>query len=339
MKKMIALMAALAVCSLLWAGCATKKPRAEVPPPKAEVPPPASTDEMRPADQDETKPWPKDYQPPSEAPDARADFNRETLARFALAYPSAGRPRIAVFLNRQVSDDVREWATDERSVVDRSETSNTEESEKKTGEQGEDVAGEKKQGTKHTVRETSYRQRYIGVEGKRPDPEEAWMWAFEDGFLQPFLRSGAVIVDRAVIMRLTAADSGKQGDAYDPMAVKKIEIEALRNHVDLFVELLVTRSPGSAYGYEFKATAKSIKNGVVAGHASSLRWDQKKKTKQAAAPTSQGYVYKEVEADLPPVHQVSGDLAVDLMDSLMNGWGVPPEKPAVEPGEAPASGG
>ena len=85
---------------------------------------------------------------------------------------------------------------------------------------------------------SEYAQTHLS-DKKRISPEEDWMWEFEDGFLNPFIDIGVNIVDRATIMRLTAADSGQQGSAYNPIAVKKIEMDSLKGKADLFIEILI----------------------------------------------------------------------------------------------------
>lgn len=349
MKKTTIILAALVACGIIWTGCAAQKPKAAVPPPAMEkpaVPPPRTAEE--------TKPWPADFKPASEQPDPMAAAAEETIAAFQQAYPSAGSPRIAVFLNRQLSADPREWATDERFVYNKNESSvstgnvpelaPTEEGSVPTptpAEEGAEATAGQEGSKELQAKGTSYSQRHIGTEGGRATHDEAVLWAFEDGFMQPFLQAGATLVDRATIMRLTGDATGKQGDAHNLMSVKKVEMDALRNHADLFVELLVTQSPASPFGYVFKATAKEVKTGVITAMSSSLGKEKMMKPKKKVIATSQGYKFVKGESEMPPPQQISGYLAIDMMNSLMNKWGTA-AAPAPEPVETditPESGG
>ena len=120
-------------------------------------------------------------------------------------------------------------------------------------------------------------------------------------------------------MRLAAAKSGKQGSAYSPIAVKKVEMTALIDHGGLFVEILISRTPSAPYRYEFKASAKEVKTGAIAANATSLRWRQERLRRlQRVVATSRGYRLR--DAGIPPIHEISASLALDLMNALARAW-------------------
>jgi len=82
---------------------------------------------------------------------------------------------------------------------------------------------------------------------------------------------------------------------------------------------LVSRSPASLYGYEFKASVKEVKTGQVMANVTSLRWrPEDQRTRVAlAGPTD----YEVIEAiRIPPVDEVAGNLAIDLMNALCGAW-------------------
>ncbi|MEW6261557.1 MAG: hypothetical protein AB1641_00640 [Thermodesulfobacteriota bacterium] len=315
MRKTAVLLGLLAGL-MLAAGCAETGPRLEgkrygtVPPalPRGEAPP-------------EKSQWPADDEGRSQE-----ELAARTIASFREAYLAAGKPRLAVFLNRQLSDEVQEWVAEIREVTAAKKSS---------------WFGEKRDESKSET--VAYTQKYQGVGGQRPAPEEVWVWAFEDGFLEPFLAAGTLVVDRATIMRQAAAKPGQTETLGPDVSVKGLEMEALRGGADLFVEMLVTRSPSSALGYEFKAAAKEVKTGFIRANVTSLRWTLKKK--REAVVTAKGYELKDKETDLPSVRQVSTKLAVEMMNSLMRAWGkgeIAPAKPVIKeealPETAPETG-
>lgn len=308
MRRIVLIIGTLVWLGLIGGGlmaCTTPRPTGVIPPPS----PPR-------VDIPEKSQWPEEKAVPAQ-PD-RARDGQETIERFRQAYIKAGRPRIAVYLNRQLSDEVEEWITDSREVTTKTTTSNHQPADKSA------------QGTSPSVSTSetaSYSQKHAGLGGRRSGPDEAWIWGFEDGFLEPFLAAGAQVLDRAVLLRQAAAQPGTAGGA-TPLAVKTLEMEALGRQADLFMELLVTRSPDSVYGYEFKASAKDIKTGMLRANVSSLRWPAQAATKQVAVPTAKGYEYVEKKADIPPAPQVAGWLAVDLMKSLMRSWDQEPKTSA-----------
>lgn len=148
------------------------------------------------------------------------------------------------------------------------------------------------------------------------------MWGFEEGFLNAFLDAGATLVDRATIMRGAAAESGKQGDGFDLLAVKQVEMDALRDKADMFVEILIRRSPASTLGYDFKASAKEVDTGTIRANVSSRGWQYNLEGEAAkkVVATDTGYEFVEVTAQLPDINVISRDLALALMRSLAMNW-------------------
>ena len=230
-----------------------------------------------------------------------------TINRFSRAYATKGKPRIAIFLNRALSDEVREWRTSHRTVVE-----------------GEGSISKSRE-THFSHRETTakgpltvYEQKQIELGGGRRSPGESNLWAFESGVMNLFLRAGANLVDRATIMRLTVLKDN-QKDSTAQVSQNITEMKALVDKADIFVELLIARVPSSLYGYEFKAIAKEIKTGRIIAHATSLNWEEDDFKEKKIKATSDGYEITE-ETKIPKMKDLSRDLALDLMNSLITSW-------------------
>jgi len=240
------------------------------------------------------------------------DPSAETIARFKRAYAEKGKPRIAVFLNRALSDEVREWRSPSRFVA-----SGSLKEAKVTGPGGE-VETKGGPGFVHA-------DEHVELEG-RPLAAEDWMWQFEESFLGEFLRAKAIMVDRATIMRLIATQSGKQGDPHDLLSVKTVEMKSLRQKADVFMELLVRRNPASPVGYEFKATVKEVDTGRLLANLSSLQWemgDLGDVTEVRWKATSRGYERETItikEGTFPKLDRLAAILAWDVMGSLTEMW-------------------
>jgi hypothetical protein len=224
---------------------------------------------------------------------------------FRASYAKAGSPRIAVFLNRQLSAEVREWRTDRRLVISGEST--------KTRTEGEGVTKTTKSGSL-----SGYEQRHLEDTGRR-SPEETWMWVFEERFLNPFLEQGCKMVDRATIMRLAALASGTQGSAGSPMAVKAVEMKALVNHADLFIELLVAESKTAELGYVFKATVKEVKTGIIVANVSSVTSGPPVRKKTVQVATDEGWDF-ETKVIFPSVDEVTACLTAAVMKTLERRW-------------------
>lgn len=225
--------------------------------------------------------------------------------RFKDVYNKVGKPRIAVFVNRTLSDDVREWYTVAR-VAASGDGSSTTSHETALGKTSETVKGDKSVAA----------QISLEVSPQRIDPREAYLWEFESGFMQPLVRSGTTLVDRATILRLTSRFISQK---YDPIEAKKNEMDALLNYADVIVEILITRAPSAPSGCEFKAIAKEIKTGKVLAMATSLNWDKANRPRKVTV-TDKGYEIQE-DRSMPKIIDLSRDLAVDLMNELSTAWG------------------
>jgi hypothetical protein len=78
--------------------------------PAGRVPPPSKSS-VAPATQQAMT---KAAQTPSQLAASAVEAAQGTIQRFSKAYADKGSPRIAIFLNRALSDDVREWQSDAR---------------------------------------------------------------------------------------------------------------------------------------------------------------------------------------------------------------------------------
>ena len=151
-------------------------------------------------------------------------------------------------------------------------------------------------------------------DGARPWPlSEAAGFRFQTGFLGPLIESGAAVVDRAAVMRLTAAQRGFRavGDR------QLVETTALMEHADLLIQIAFSPSDDSPAGALFHVSVVDVETGRV---AASFFADAVEKKRWAAAPG--GYVRvggvetgegRSVNLDLERTGRV---LAARAMDAL-----------------------
>lgn len=177
-------------------------------------------------------------------PNTMAD-QPDTLAAFRDAYAKKDKPRLALFWNREFSDRLDEWYSPIR-VVENNEVSGS-----LGGTVAADLSGNLKRTTEVQVRNPAA--------GRLPTTEKA-AWAFQDGFLAPFLEAGAQIIDRATVVRMTAADGGAGSEP------ATIEAKALQGKADYILEALVTPSTNSRTGYELRARVIDVKTGAIAAY-------------------------------------------------------------------------
>ncbi len=253
---------------------------------------------------------------------AEEGLDAEAVAeRFRGAYLKAQQPRMAVYLNRALSDEVREWKSEERIVVT-GQLKAREAYEKTTTSDGNrpavlavsEAAQEEPGGRKTLAGQLAADAQYSASwqtraeDAPRPAVAEAWSWALEDGFSRPFLEAGTKLVDRATILRLTAAEAAGE------VAVKQVEMGALKGYADLLVEILVSDRFETAGEYEFRVSVKEVQSGQLLAHATTLYPEGKKHGRHYEA-TSRGFVAGEKDP-----YRTGERLALDLMDSLALRW-------------------
>ena len=197
-------------------------------------------------------------------------------------------------MNRQLSDEVREWTTNQRTII---------------------IFDQKPL--------KIYNQFHNPLTTKRLSPHETWMWQVEDAFTYPLLSQQVRLVDRATIMRLAAADSGQQGSDVNPIAVKKVEIQALRKHADVFIEILVSKNPAKSGAYDFRATAKEVKTGLILANAISSRIQLTPQILTKVVATDEGYQYK-TETVKVTTDEILQVLTSEVMRQLALRWDAPP---------------
>lgn len=235
---------------------------------------------------------------------ARAGARAAASGRFASAYARAGSPRIAVFVNRELSDEVREFQpiAGVQSAVSVTHT-------------GKDGRAEHLDGV-------AQHQSFIAVsnDGQRSPRAEDWLWEFEHGFESPFLAARAKLVDRATIVRLAANGESRNSVEYASLSPKRVETSALIGHADLFVEVLVTDSPRSPTGFRFKATVKEVRTGrILASLVSDDGGASENPKASRVVATASGYSIVE-DTEAVEIDGIARGLATQVMAELAQAW-------------------
>ena len=242
-------------------------------------------------------------------PPARQDYEQTVNAvveRFKPSYVRRGAQRIAVYWNRQLTDRINQWVADERLVIG-GQAAASRDTQSTKGPESVRLSG--------STEKTVTRQRREN-DVTRPAPPETWGWEFESGFLDPLMRASARIVDRATIIRLTAARAKGAGvGSVGAPDTQTLEINALEGYADLLVEILVSPAPQSPLGYEMNAVVKDIKTGTLMAHVNARHLPPSDAPQYVA--TSRGF---ELRQHPPELRRIASDLSLAVMDALTNYW-------------------
>lgn len=240
--------------------------------------------------------------PPREASPARC---------FKNLYVKQGKPRMAIFLNRSLSPEVRQWATENKLV-----TAGT--GELAAGARGSYLGAAA--GVKGKGNQAIYEQKYVNSPNRAPLNEKD-LWTIENGFIQPFLQSGVHLVDRATIMRIAAEKQTDIDNSDKLVSPKLVEIRSLQEYSDVYIELLVLRDTTEEVGFVLKATAKESKTGRILSNANTLGWDwdSMATVSEEVVATSNGYQFEETREGVS-LEEAAGILSRELMGKLCYQW-------------------
>lgn len=162
---------------------------------------------------------------------------QKTKAEFRRAYNQVGKPKLAIFWNRKLDDQLSQWHTASRNIDTR-------------------------EGGWYRGKGFTATQNRIDVEnrfGENSRNGDIQNFEFGSGFTRTLMNSGVNIVDRDVIMRLTHSEAKEAADNIIVADYQQIEIDALIGYADYLAE--ITRSGGQDEGASLFISIKEVKTG------------------------------------------------------------------------------
>ncbi|MBX9633971.1 MAG: hypothetical protein K2X44_03230 [Magnetospirillum sp.] len=254
--------------------------------------------------------------------DAAFGQQADTVASFTQAYLGRGKPRLALYWNRQLSEALSDWYSDVRVLNGSTSNSNM------SGEFNLNQSGNN-QNTMEIQRRVQDQRRGVTT--------ESFEWEFQEAFLAPFLEAGATIIDRGAMMRFTGADMASDSE-------KTIEVRGLQGKADYLLEILVSPNWKSTTGYELRTRILDIKTGAIVAMVNSKNLKEWNPEKRILA-TDTGFVdprdaededetfgpqgedkYRATGAGFqkhrkpPKLPKIAQNLAYNTMNGLMRQW-------------------
>lgn len=232
------------------------------------------------------------------APPPAADPALLVADRFSTAYARAGRPRIVVFWNRELTDDVESMTEEVTTLTADSSAAVDTWGRERVRRRGLDAAAGGRD-DRHLDAELRSQSRRIDV-GRRDTPHaEAADFDIERGFTETLARTGARLMDRTALIR-----SGALGS--DTANVQAIETRALLTKADWTLEVVAMGDGRWRITMRDVADGRIVARTASAGQppAQAMRW----------VPGERGFVRAAPRRSNP--YDIGRQLAVDAMEAM-----------------------
>lgn len=242
------------------------------------------------------------------------DTSPQTISAFSTAYRTAGQPRIVLFWNVALTDQLQD-DTVQRTRVQRSTSGSSGSIDKTTtGDAGS--ARLRESDDKRVSDMTIDRSTLTANNANRGSPlPERDAFRLENAFMKSMREGGVQFIDRAAIMRTTAANAGG-GDS------RTVESKALMGKADLMLEVLLTRDQEAPIGWGFRGILRDIDSGrLLASFYSRAMPDLAPVPAQYRA-TDRGFARVEGKR-VVTLEDVGRTLALDTMTEVKDAFPVP----------------
>ena len=186
------------------------------------------------------------------------DDSKQVIYAFNHAYSKAKSPRIALFWNIELTDQVEEEKRETLAVNSAKNYKNNRSEDISSDAVGSTSKGEVSAKETFSMSVSSGTTK-VEQHHRQTTLSERDMWQLETEFTKRLLDAGVSMIDRSAIIRVTAA-SGT-----DHSNLKKLETSSLIGKADLLLEVLMTKDPEAPIGWGFRGSLKQIKSGKIMG--------------------------------------------------------------------------
>jgi len=245
-----------------------------------------------------------------------------SLNRFAAAYAAAGSPRVVILYNQTFSNQIQSWTMESKNVFQEFSGVNVEASGASVtavdSTNGGGISATQSSGsvTGAKVDRAESFSEYRGSNGRRGFSSEYAQWTFEEGFSKPFLAAGVKVVDSSLVMQTTGRNEAAATDKQHISDVN-LNVDAIKQHADWLVEVLMVPDGRSGAGYVFRATIKRLADGQVLGSAmTSLDEFKRARDKTKVVATDGGYRFVPDDSAKPTLDEYAQSVAIRLLSDL-----------------------
>lgn len=196
--------------------------------------------------------------PPAPKSDGGKAAFETTKRQFTATYAAAGRPRIALFWNMTLNEDMVDQKIS-RTRVQGGTTFSSSSLEKTTaGEAGSATLQDSdERSTTDTI--TTSGDVVINNNNKRKAAlAESDAWKLETAFATTMRTANVRFIDRSTIIRTTHVQQGRDATSDS----HTIEAKALLGKADMFMEVLMARDNEAPLGWGFRVSLKDVNSGT-----------------------------------------------------------------------------
>lgn len=231
-----------------------------------------------------------------------------TVEEFRADYRAAGRPRVSLFWNVAFDDSTET----ERQNIDQTQSSRFESSSgrdtQNNGVAGDSTAREQDQKSTEVVDHTTS-SRALNPAKRAVPLDTVTAVELETAFRRQFQAAEVRLVNRDFNIRITQADRDR--GAIDP---KLIEADAVSDHSDWLLEILMVPDVQTSLGIGFKVTVTDVNSGTELLSIYTAR-PQLETPPSYYVATASGFELRHPQRQ-PSADDVGGSLAREIMESM-----------------------
>ena len=176
------------------------------------------------------------------------------IKKFEQSYKIAGRPKIALFWNIELSDSLkdRHIKTHRISGETNESVNSLEKTTNGTADTAKLIDGDDK--SKFNVTTTDSTEQITTNNKRSTSVSERDMWQAQTAFMNTMRKAGVKFIDRNSILRTTALKESTEN-------LPEIETKALMGKANLLMEVLMTSDKDAPLGWGFKVSVRDLKTG------------------------------------------------------------------------------
>ncbi len=239
----------------------------------------------------------------------RPDNGGQIVEAFGRAYASKNKPRVVLFWNRSLVDQLTEIKKSEK-------VTQVQKAGKTTTEFQEDSLGGRISGvaSRHSETKTERMNETTEDKGKRTNPRERNAWALEDAVIRSLTAMGTKLVDRSAAMRFLVGERDMAPSSLDAV---RVETDALLRKGDLLLEILMSEDFSAPSGWIYRILVKEIGSGRLLASGVTDARPPAKRPDRAFRAGERGF--EKVSAPEPSLGEVAEELSNHVVTTLTLG--------------------